>query len=269
MVWGCAAAQARDLTQAQILAESLLSEMTAGIYPAEPFGPMEVEPGWMASAFLQPTMHQGIVQMIVIVEETSPSRRAARYELSRWMRDPTLEIPTEPTEEASQGSAESGGAQVGSDSPPPSDSDTPPPDVGPPPPGGDAGDRNAGGRGGNARRGGDDGGRGRGGRGGGQGDMGRGRGGGNAGPGAGRGAGGGARDEAEGRLVPVEALRPVVVREQGSQDADRDNPGVVVRGLASRDAEQDNRARVPHRAVEVGNDDFDATFQIDERVHAA
>ena len=215
-----AAGQSRNLTQAQILAESLMSEISAGITPAEPLQPTLIEPGWYASIYLQPSLHQGIVQLIVRVEQDSTSRRAAHFELTRWMRDPTLEIPTESTTTSdasgSSSSSDDGSAGQPNDQTPTDGSGDPNADGGPNnggPPGGQGGRGGRGGRGDGAGRGGpgggDDGpgqgggrgnGGGRGGGRGGRGDgnvgpgQGGGRGGGNAGPGqgSGRGRGGGA-----------------------------------------------------------------------------
>lgn len=105
-----AAANARDLTRAQIMAETVVSEIVAGVTPASPINQAELEPGWLVSINVNPTVQDGVIQLVVAVERVDGSRRSVRYEISRWTRDPDLPLPTDIAESMSSsgGSTTSG-----------------------------------------------------------------------------------------------------------------------------------------------------------------
>lgn len=109
-----AAGHGRDLTQGQIIAETAMSEIAAGI--VQPTGlsgvPSEMNPDWLISVVSEATQYQGIIQVTVIAERDASLGRPARYDLTRWMRDPSLAIPTE---EESTGTA-TAGSSAGSSS---------------------------------------------------------------------------------------------------------------------------------------------------------
>ena len=75
-----AAGNSRDLTTAQLLAESMMSEITAGILPTENLNrvPMDTHPGWLVSAIVDNTPYQGILRVTVITERETESYRACR-----------------------------------------------------------------------------------------------------------------------------------------------------------------------------------------------
>jgi len=87
----------RDLTRGQLLAESTMSEIGAGIVPAETLDAMPVvsNPGWLVSAVIQSTPHQGIIQVSVITQRETDLRGTSQYVLTRWMRDPSIAIPVD------------------------------------------------------------------------------------------------------------------------------------------------------------------------------
>ncbi|MDG2380802.1 MAG: hypothetical protein P8N76_03940 [Pirellulaceae bacterium] len=91
------AAEARDLTRAQILAESIMAEIAIGTIPATSISQMAVdtEPGWLVSITTGTTLQDGIIQVIVVTERQIERTNAARFQLSRWMRDPSLPLPTD------------------------------------------------------------------------------------------------------------------------------------------------------------------------------
>jgi general secretion pathway protein I len=105
-----AAGNSRDLAQAQLLADSVLSEMAAGLLPAEPLHqvPADTHPGWLVSTAIESTMHGGILRVTVLVERDSLSVRNARYQLSRWIRDPSLALPVDETTESASSSSSTG-----------------------------------------------------------------------------------------------------------------------------------------------------------------
>jgi type II secretory pathway pseudopilin PulG len=102
-----AAGNSRDLTQAQLLADSVMSEIAAGIIPAESINglPLDTNPGWVASVVVESALQQGMLRVTVITERDVASYRSVRYELSRWIRDPNLPLPTEEEEEESTSSS--------------------------------------------------------------------------------------------------------------------------------------------------------------------
>ena len=91
------AAEARDLARAQILAESVMAEITIGTIPATSNNQMAIdsEPGWLVSITAGTTLQDGVIQVIVVTERQTDRTNAARFELSRWMRDPSLPLPTD------------------------------------------------------------------------------------------------------------------------------------------------------------------------------
>ena len=91
------AAEARDLARAQILAESMMAEITIGTIPATSINQMAIdsEPGWLVSITAGTTLQDGVIQVIVVTERQTDRTNAARFELSRWMRDPSLPLPTD------------------------------------------------------------------------------------------------------------------------------------------------------------------------------
>lgn len=106
-----AAGNARDLTQAQVIAESMMSEIAAGIVNPSTLSlqPVPSNPQWYASAYVQSTSISGLLQVIVRVERTRDKGRPAQFELVRWIRDPNLAMPTdEESSSSSSGSSSSG-----------------------------------------------------------------------------------------------------------------------------------------------------------------
>lgn len=91
------ARDAQDLTQAQILCESKLSEIVAGAAPYEPVdrAMFPTDPDWYYSVMLEPTEEQGVMALAVIVETHIQRQRPVAFTLVRWVPDPGLEIPVE------------------------------------------------------------------------------------------------------------------------------------------------------------------------------
>ena len=107
-----AARNARDLTHAQLLCESVVSEIAAGALPAEPVMNRPLELGWVYSVLMQQSQAEGMILLTAIVRRDTTSRRATQFSMSQWIRNPQLEFPTE--EEDATGAAgdstSSGGA---------------------------------------------------------------------------------------------------------------------------------------------------------------
>lgn len=95
-----AAENAREGTTAQIICESIMSEVTAGSIPAAAAGPLVYDPEgiWYYTIDVQPvqTVPLPLLEVHVVVEEGfAQGRQPISFELVRWMPDPTVELPTD------------------------------------------------------------------------------------------------------------------------------------------------------------------------------
>ncbi|MCC6126815.1 MAG: prepilin-type N-terminal cleavage/methylation domain-containing protein [Pirellulales bacterium] len=112
---------ARDLTRAELLCESIMSEITAGITPPDPVenAPVvdpvtgstldeiqtdDVAP-WIYSIDVQSIDEDGLLAVkVTVAQELPPAQRPASFSLVRWMPDPMLDVL--------YGSAESGSSST-------------------------------------------------------------------------------------------------------------------------------------------------------------
>jgi type II secretory pathway pseudopilin PulG len=114
------AALARDLTQAQFLAESTMNEIAAGMRGAvgsvadAPIDPTLAggDASWVYSVGAASAQLPGLVAVQVTVRKNQPStKRPASYTLTRWMKDPSITlIPADLLETESETSAASSGS---------------------------------------------------------------------------------------------------------------------------------------------------------------
>lgn len=103
------AAGARDLTEAQLLCESKLAEIAAGIELPQPAGnvPFPNNPRWEYSIAVEPLPEPpGLLWIEVTVQEAEVEDRPWTYKLTRWLPDPNFDVATDrvlpaaiPTEE--------------------------------------------------------------------------------------------------------------------------------------------------------------------------
>ena len=111
-----AAGHGRDLTQAHVITESTMAEIAAGI--TQPSGLNNVivdsNPEWRVSAYTTATNVSGMIQVTVVAERTHDMGRPAVFELTRWMRDPNLELPTESASSTSANAGNSAASGTGS-----------------------------------------------------------------------------------------------------------------------------------------------------------
>lgn len=90
-----AAVEARELTNAQLLCESKLAEITAGLLPLEPGGPwnfdLPEQADWVYFVDVEPLPTPGMVAVTVTVAQDSGNTQLPRFfSLVRWMQDPNL-----------------------------------------------------------------------------------------------------------------------------------------------------------------------------------
>ena len=93
-----ASKEARTLTKAQLLAESIVTEFVAGSQ-TESAGTVPTDPTWSFETQLNPSGQSGVMQLVVSLYKTDePAGR--RVTFARLMRDPNLEIPVDEEEES-------------------------------------------------------------------------------------------------------------------------------------------------------------------------
>ena len=90
------AANARDLTRAQLLCESKLAElsMSSVALTSQQQVQFETDPDWYYSVVVEPVGIDGLLAITVTVEQQVPTgRQPASYSLTRWMSDPAVQWP--------------------------------------------------------------------------------------------------------------------------------------------------------------------------------
>jgi general secretion pathway protein I len=108
---------ARDLTQAQLYAESLMAEIAAGVIPAEPANGVPLDkPDWSYSVVVEALNDEGLLHVAVSVEQHA-QRPIRPFTVVRWMRDPETQFSaSQSTASRSSSTSRSGGSQGGSSS---------------------------------------------------------------------------------------------------------------------------------------------------------
>lgn len=89
------AAAARDLSRAQLLCESKMAEVLAGLVPPDPVQRAPIEPlseqdenGWVYSVAVERTRLEGMLAVRVTVMRDQPEeQRPAQFSIVRWMLD--------------------------------------------------------------------------------------------------------------------------------------------------------------------------------------
>ncbi len=95
------AEEARELTTAQLLCESKIAEIAAGVIPAEAASSMafENDPRWLYSVAVNSLDQEGLLDVRVTVEQSEPSRQLPlTFTLVCWMIDPSLALMEDPAE---------------------------------------------------------------------------------------------------------------------------------------------------------------------------
>ncbi len=88
-----AAIDARDLTEAQILCDAKVSEISAGIIPASSVQGASIAeaPGWTYSFTIEPAGLDGLLKIDCTVSQDSTFSFPVTYRLVRWIPDPDYE----------------------------------------------------------------------------------------------------------------------------------------------------------------------------------
>ena len=99
------AEEARDMTRAQLLCESKIEEIAAGVTPAEAASavPFENDPGWMYSVAVNPLDRENLIEVRVTVQQAqSTYLQPLSVTFVRWMLDPGIQTVEETTEPAAE-----------------------------------------------------------------------------------------------------------------------------------------------------------------------
>jgi general secretion pathway protein I len=100
---------ARDMTQAELLCESKMAEIAAGILLPEAVQSTacETDPdNWLYSLAVEPTDQEGLLSVTVtVVQDLSPDKRPAQFSLVRWIRDPNAIATAEANAAAASGAS--------------------------------------------------------------------------------------------------------------------------------------------------------------------
>lgn len=98
---------ARDATNAQVVADSLMSEIAAGIVPALTTDrqPDPYDPEFVYSVAVEQPNQDGLLLITVTVERAdslTSGQRTQSFRLVRWMLDPNVDLAPPPTDEVAQ-----------------------------------------------------------------------------------------------------------------------------------------------------------------------
>jgi general secretion pathway protein I len=89
------AEEAREMTSAQLLCESKLEEIAAGVFAPEPVSnvPFDLDPSWAYSIEVGSLDTQDLLQVTVTAQQVDGSRVIPlSFSLTRWILDPNLEM---------------------------------------------------------------------------------------------------------------------------------------------------------------------------------
>ena len=89
------ASDSRNLTTAQVLCESTMSELIARVLPLESVQrtPFETNSDWLYSVIIRSTEEEYLFFVQVIVEENiDTQQRPLSFTIQRWVLDPDLEL---------------------------------------------------------------------------------------------------------------------------------------------------------------------------------
>jgi hypothetical protein len=92
-VGSLSAARARDLTQAQLICESKLAEITSGIAPPDPVSgaTYELDVDWLYSVEAVTADIPGLMMLrVTAVQNLAPEQRPVEFSLTRLIQDPSV-----------------------------------------------------------------------------------------------------------------------------------------------------------------------------------
>lgn len=91
-----AAIEAREVTRAQLYAETIVAEIAAGVLPSQAVNdqPHATDPEWLYSIQSDSTSQAGLLMIQVTMRQASvsPNKRPLSFSLVRWMVDPSVDL---------------------------------------------------------------------------------------------------------------------------------------------------------------------------------
>ncbi len=109
---------ARVLSSAQLVCDSLMAEIAAGISPAEPSDGIldnyDPQYQWQYQVEVESVDEQGLLAIRITVQEAvDPSSRPAQFSLTRWMIDPEVEAEQQALADELEAAAAEASASAG------------------------------------------------------------------------------------------------------------------------------------------------------------
>ena len=110
------ALRSQTLTQAELVAESVMNQVISGVIPAQPVSwtpyyssnptASTASSNWQYQILNVPTEIQGMIGLQIAVQEVKPgvvNQRASDFFVNRWIIDPNLGLDSPPTEDGAAG----------------------------------------------------------------------------------------------------------------------------------------------------------------------
>jgi general secretion pathway protein I len=109
----------RDLTQAQLLCESKLAEIAAGLTPSDPVQGARFDcvvgdgqTGWLYSISRETMGEEGLlVVCVTVTQDLPPEKRPVQFALVRWIPDPAVIAAMEEAKAQAEAEAEAAAAE--------------------------------------------------------------------------------------------------------------------------------------------------------------
>jgi Tfp pilus assembly protein PilV len=109
------AIEAREVTRAQLYAETIIAEIAAGVLPSQAVNdqPHANDPDWLYSIQSDSTSQAGLLMIQVTMRQANvpPNKRPLSFSLVRWMVDPSIDL-ADPATTGTNGSSSSSGTST-------------------------------------------------------------------------------------------------------------------------------------------------------------
>lgn len=106
------AIEAREVTHAQLYAETIIAEIAAGVLPSQSVNdqPHATDPDWLYSIQSDSTSQAGLLMIQVTLRQANvpPNKRPLSFSLVRWMVDPSLDLVAPDSTSTNSSSSSSG-----------------------------------------------------------------------------------------------------------------------------------------------------------------
>jgi type II secretory pathway pseudopilin PulG len=110
------AIEAREVTKAQLYAETIIAEIAAGILPSQASSqqPHPTDPDWLFTVESDSSSQAGLLMIRVTMQQANipPNKRPLSFSLVRWMVDPSIDL-ADPALSGTSGSSSSSSSGSG------------------------------------------------------------------------------------------------------------------------------------------------------------